>query len=738
MNNIDIIIPVYRNASLTKCCIESVLTNIHEIEQFSPRLLIINDSPDDKEVSSILEVFSASTSNIELLTNTVNCGFVKSVNRCLKISKQDGRDVILVNSDTETFIGTLSNLIDVAYSDPMIGFVSPRSNNASFCTLPHNFGGILPTPDESHKKWRSISGFLPKFHFTPTAVGFYLFIKNEIISNIGLLREDFGLGYEEENDLILRANKVGYRSVLANHAFAYHAGSASFNLMDMDLKTHQNNNLKKMIVDNPEFLPLVRNYESSSHFRAEKMLTELVELNEKKINLVIDLTNLGLYQNGTNEFAIAVVNSLALRYSDVFSLSVICSIESFKYHGLDILGGVFRRDISSPGTHTISIKLGQPFDVHDINFIESLAPINIYAMLDTIAEDCGYLSVDNNLNLIWSYVADHSNGIIFISKFSENTFCARYPNALNQSKYTRLLPTKLTAYKSNLKTVASKHILVLGNHFKHKSSDNTAYELSKLFPTLQIVVLGSKTFTEANLIGFRSGTLDAQMMINLYSEASIIVLPSYVEGFGFGLLHGLAAHKIIVARNIPVIEEILKTYKKMEGVYLYNNNSEIKQVILSAMNQFESKVDDSNAIGWDEWTDGLVDFCKKSLTEPDLFSSLVKRINRGDEVRKINLYNKGSEIVKADNLRALLKHNERSFIECAYLTLLNRPVDHSGLTHRLEQLKQGVLKVDILLGMQRSPEGKSNGAKIKGLRRLFILNKFLKLPIIRLSNKVIN
>ena len=36
------------------------------------------------------------------------------------------------------------------------------------------------------------------------------------------------MGYNEKNDYIMRANRRGYSSVLANHAFVAHLGKASF------------------------------------------------------------------------------------------------------------------------------------------------------------------------------------------------------------------------------------------------------------------------------------------------------------------------------------------------------------------------------------------------------------------------------------------------------------------------------------------------------------------------------
>ena len=61
----------------------------------------------------------------------------------------------------------------------------------------------MPIQAEAYRRWRVLSRTMPAFHFVPTAVGFYLYIKNDVIANFGFLDPEFGVGYEEENDLIL-------------------------------------------------------------------------------------------------------------------------------------------------------------------------------------------------------------------------------------------------------------------------------------------------------------------------------------------------------------------------------------------------------------------------------------------------------------------------------------------------------------------------------------------------------
>ena len=165
---------------------------------------------------------------------------------------------------------------------------------------------------------------MPAFHFAPTAVGFYLYINNEVLANFGFLDPEFGVGYEEENDLVFRANKVGYRAIVVNNAFAYHAGSASFNLLDMNLKAHKGVNLQKMVERHHEYLPLIKRYERSAHYRAEALLSHALPSASGRLNIVFDLSAIGQHFNGTNEMSVAIIDRFYERHASRFEISVIC------------------------------------------------------------------------------------------------------------------------------------------------------------------------------------------------------------------------------------------------------------------------------------------------------------------------------------------------------------------------------------------------------------------------------
>jgi GT2 family glycosyltransferase len=751
---IDIIVPVYKSVHLTTRCLNSLADQIQEIASSNPRLIVINDSPGEPDVDRMLEAFASRHPYATILKNERNLGFVKSVNKGLEIACKAGRDVIIVNADTETYPDTLKNLVDAAYSDPQIGFASPRSNNASICSLPHFYGGTVADQAESYKRWKVLSRTMPAFHFTPTAVGFYLYIKHTILANFGFLDTEFGLGYEEENDLILRANKVGYRAVMVNNAFAFHAGSASFSLLDMNLTAHQGANLQKMARRHVEFLPLVRRYEDSAHFRAETLLSHVLPSASGRLKLVFDLSSVGPNFNGTNEMGMAIIDGLYKRHSSTFEFNVICSLESFKFHKLDRYVDLRRHDTEhrTAEKFAIGIQLGQPFSVHAISVLEDLAVINIFGMLDTIGDDCGYLSITHQLENLWGHISRHANGMFFNSKFSEQCVIARYPEAKNLSGYARLLPTKLTSYKKELgDTSAGEHVLIMGNHFAHKASDAAAEILEVAFPTIQFVVLGKENGVSRNVQTYQAGTLGDKQMESLYTRASIVVLPSHVEGFGLGFVHALAARKVVVARDIPATREILSTYKDVSGVFLYRDDTDIVPALRMAMNERQSEVNDEGAETWDEWADGFARFCLQLLQQDDLFERVVRRIQAGDLLRKVEIFDrlrtaapalqvattegssakvsskagaitdaKGREWLPARHVKELLDLDGEEFVFRTYVTLFRRLPDSDGLVNYLTELRSGVGKLDIVWRLRKSTEGRKYASPLTGYRSIVV------------------
>src|SRR5262249_61040545 len=85
----------------------------------------------------------------------------------------------------------------------------------------------LMKPAEGEAVFRDLSRSLPRVTYAPTSVGFAMLIRRFIIEEFGVFDEIYGGGYNEENDLVMRASRCGYRAVLANKAFLWHEGEQS-------------------------------------------------------------------------------------------------------------------------------------------------------------------------------------------------------------------------------------------------------------------------------------------------------------------------------------------------------------------------------------------------------------------------------------------------------------------------------------------------------------------------------
>jgi hypothetical protein len=242
--------------------------------------------------------------------------------------------------------------------------------------------------------------------------------------------------------------------------------------------------------------------------------------------------------------------------------------------------------------------------------------------------------------------------------------------------------------------------------------------------------------------------LSEQQMDSLYARSSIVILPSHVEGFGLGLIHALAAGKVVVARDIPATREILRTYTRYDGVFLYANDDDLVRTVQLAMAESGSRVDDRSAEGWEEWVDGFAEFCAGLLEQGDLFDRLVARIQAGDLLQRSELLDRlqtsartaapapsgdanvavisqQGELLEDEHGRKwlpvpvvdrLLRLDGEAFVYSSYVTILNRLPDPDGLLNYLKELQSGVSKLDIISRLRRSPEGQRRRRPLSGYR----------------------
>ena len=272
---VSIVIPVYKGIEETKNCILSALKAKNNTLF---KLTVINDKSPEPEMYEMLRDL-AHEHSFELLTNQNNLGFVKTVNLGMKSSSMD---VILLNSDTVVQDRWLDAIYFEAYkaeNSDSVGTVTPMSNNATICSFPRFcVDNELPETFDLNTLSRVCQSNETAAVDLPTAHGYCMFIKRDVLNKVGYFDEQkWGMGYAEENDFSLRAANIGWRHVMTNKTFVHHLGSVSF---AEDSAGFIANNLQKLNGLYPDYPVRVRQFVKEDPVRflrnelAEKLLIE--------------------------------------------------------------------------------------------------------------------------------------------------------------------------------------------------------------------------------------------------------------------------------------------------------------------------------------------------------------------------------------------------------------------------------------------------------------------------------
>ena len=221
---VDVVVPVYGSAALTRRCLESVVASRAGVPG---DVVVVDDGSPDVATAGLL-VDLAARGEIRLLRHDANRGFAAAVNTGIDAT---ANDVVLLNSDTEVHGDWLRRLRDCAHRAPAIGTVTPFSNDATICSYPfprwrRGLPPGLGLADLDDLFARANAGEVEDL---PTGVGFCLLITRPCLTAVGHFdTARFGGGYGEETDFCQRARAAGWRNVLCADTFVYHAGRGSF------------------------------------------------------------------------------------------------------------------------------------------------------------------------------------------------------------------------------------------------------------------------------------------------------------------------------------------------------------------------------------------------------------------------------------------------------------------------------------------------------------------------------
>mgnify|MGYP000518193144 CR=1 FL=1 len=218
---ISVIVLTYNNLELTKACLDSILrwSDYPNIE------IIVVDNASTDGSPEYLTAFQEKHPQVKLLLNEKNLGFSAGNNVGLKAATGDY--LVMLNNDTVVTPGWLLTMLRHLQADSSIGLIGCVTNN-------------IGNEAKINIEYSNIEDMLPlAMHYTTSHMGkhfpirtaafFCVMLPRKVFEQVGLLDENFGRGFFEDDDYCRRIEQIKLRTVCAEDVFIHHHLSASFN-----------------------------------------------------------------------------------------------------------------------------------------------------------------------------------------------------------------------------------------------------------------------------------------------------------------------------------------------------------------------------------------------------------------------------------------------------------------------------------------------------------------------------
>lgn len=228
---LSVVIVSWNTRELLERCLRSLIADAKN-SGISTETIVIDNASSDGSVAALRQRFPEVT--LEALKE--NLGFAAATNRGIRRAR--GRDILVLNPDTEVLPGALSAMLRALHSMPHVGMVGPlllnpdgslQSSGYRFPNLTQSFLDFFPL--HPRLVGSKINGRVsPGDGMSPYAVdhplGACMLVRRAVVERVGMLDEQYFL-YSEEIDWCRRIVAGGWTVLIAPSAHIIHYGGQS-------------------------------------------------------------------------------------------------------------------------------------------------------------------------------------------------------------------------------------------------------------------------------------------------------------------------------------------------------------------------------------------------------------------------------------------------------------------------------------------------------------------------------
>lgn len=503
-----------------------------------------------------------------------NGGPIAAANDALLGASRAGAPLLVLFGVSGPSRQSLRELERCLERDALFGFAAPRRSilgGELVAKLDDRFGdpALASLPE-------TILDGIPEFYLVPDYVSGAVLVDADVVEDFESLDTGFETLAGAMRDLVARARRSGFRTVVSNRAIVEQPGRAS-------VPSASSADLRRLIEGYPEVETIEEEWRDDPIHEHESLLGRArAATPEIRDTLLIDLTDLGALYNGTSESVIGVLWGLKSLRSD-WKVQLWVEPGVAEFHGLERYFPEFDRVWPEPTRRsTVVLRPIQPWSVPHIERLHQFAYHVYVVMHDTILSDTR-IGSPPALEKAFELLAKAADGVFYNSLFTRDRFRMRFPVDPSVDECVIRWSMHPGEYCDAPSMEAGDYLFLVGNSLPHKWLEPTIRDLSAAFPYQKIKTLGYEDRAYPMVESLPSGQVGVDDVERLYREARAIVFPSQYEGFGYPVIRGLAHGRTVIARRTDLLLEIAGSYRGPGRLLAYDSPSELVEQVAVAV-----------------------------------------------------------------------------------------------------------------------------------------------------------